>query len=84
MNYPQSFSARQGLARTPEIEYRDSLPQKLREPIFAIFRDYVSIAFRRERTQDVVEDIYGRLVYYEQEHGDPAVDDPAHVHSGPL
>jgi hypothetical protein len=45
------FSVRQGLAQTPAIEYRDDLPPKLREPIFAILRDYVPISFFWERIQ---------------------------------
>lgn len=114
------FSIRQGLSATPAIQYQDDLPTQLREPIFAILRDYVSISFLWERIQalfnpygideiprskqtlfikagenkdeimakeamlhcewfrvyDVVEDTYRQLVYFEQEHADPAVDEP--------
>ncbi len=53
------FSERQGLIQPPpDIEFRDELPPRLREPIIRILRSYVPAPFLRERIEWVF-DRYG-------------------------
>jgi hypothetical protein len=47
----QPFSERQGLIRVPEIQFRDSLPARLRDAIFQILRRKLPVRFLWERIQ---------------------------------
>jgi hypothetical protein len=48
-----SFSERQGLVATPKIKFQDSLPPKLRQPIFEMLRRCTNPAFLWERVESV-------------------------------
>lgn len=49
-----SFSERQGLAKPPEIKYRDTFPRALRQPLFDLLRRYTNRSFLWERIEAVL------------------------------
>ena len=54
MSRQPSFSERQGLAKTPEIQYRNTLPREFRQPLFDLLRCHTNRSFLWERIEAVL------------------------------